>query len=256
MKIRSNGPCALCLVLLAAFSSFAGMNNVVITFSTKGPDRYADGSVVRDGEHYALVWTPSGAAFGGIGADGEAVAPSKIALSAPVATKGRCPQVKFELDETFVAKNYPGGTWGVYLLDTRRYATDANGVVLKDADGKDVVAGVGGKAVNGYGAVRTTGSSQFVSASAAGTVRSEKPGEIPEEGRNLRIRDIRLVGDNVHLYVSGTMSCLRYGVRTGATPDALAAPADGDTQYGNDGDDMIIVTPKKDGARFFGVGSK
>ena len=57
------------LVLAGALGAFAGVDNVAITFSTPGPDTYKDGRQVLDGECYALVWTPTGAAFGGIAAD-------------------------------------------------------------------------------------------------------------------------------------------------------------------------------------------
>ena len=43
---------------LAATAAFAGMNNVLVSFSTVGPDCYADGATVLDGECSALVWTP------------------------------------------------------------------------------------------------------------------------------------------------------------------------------------------------------
>ena len=42
----------------AAVSEDAG----IIGFSTTGPDRYADGTTVLDGEVHALVWTRSGTA--------------------------------------------------------------------------------------------------------------------------------------------------------------------------------------------------
>ena len=53
------------LVLAGALGAFAGVDNVAITFSTPGPDAYRDGRTVLDGECYALVWTPTGASFGG-----------------------------------------------------------------------------------------------------------------------------------------------------------------------------------------------
>ena len=53
----------------AAVSEDAG----IIGFSTKGPDRSADGTPVLDGEVYALVWTRSGTAFAGFNVDGTLV---------------------------------------------------------------------------------------------------------------------------------------------------------------------------------------
>ena len=240
---------------LMSAAAFAGVNNVLVTFSTVGPDTYADGTQVRDGECYALVWTPSGSTFQGINADGTAAGDSKIAIAAPVAKDGKCPPVTFQIDENFAAANYPGGTWGVYLLDTRKFAADADGVIINGEDGKPVVESVGGAAVNGYGAVKTLSGSQMVSASADASVNAASASVAPAGAANLKINDIKFVGDNVYLYVTGSLSCLQYGLQAGDKPNELA-PADGNAQYGNDGGEMIIVTPKKPGAQFFKVNRK
>ncbi len=47
-------------VLAASVSACAAVNDLVLTFSSTGPDRYQDGTQVLDGECYALVWLPSG----------------------------------------------------------------------------------------------------------------------------------------------------------------------------------------------------
>ena len=241
---------------LVSAAAFAGINNVLVTFSTVGPDFYADGSQVRDGECYALVWTPSGSAFAGINADGTAAGDSKVVIAAPVAKDGKCPAVTFQVDEDYAAANYPGGTWGVYLLDTRKFAADADGVIIKGEDGKPVVESVGGSTVNGYGAVATLSDSKMVSASASGSVNAATASTAPASAANLKINDIRFVGDNVYLYVTGSLSCLQYALQTGDKPNELVAPADGKAQYGKDDGEMIIVTPKKPGAQFFKVNRK
>ena len=56
--------------------------------------------------------------------------------------------------------------------------------------------------------------------------------------------------------MSGSLSCLQYGLQSGDKPDNLSEAADGKTQYGNDNGEMIIVTPKKPGAQFFKVNRK
>ena len=154
------------LVGLLAAASFAGKDNVVITFCSQGPDTYADGSKVLDGETYALVWTPAGATFQGFAADGSAVAPSKVVLKAPVAKDGKCPFIKYEIDEGYAKKaNYAGGTWAVYLLDTRTFEKTLS------ADGKPQATGAFGTAVNGYGEVMAAKTSVgFVSADGAAAV--------------------------------------------------------------------------------------
>lgn len=241
---------------LMSAAAFAGMNNVLVSFSTVGPDKYADGTTVVDGECYALVWTPTGSAFAGINADGTAAGDSKVAIAAPVAKDGKCPSVTFQIDESYAAANFPGGTWGVYLLDTRKFKTDDDGVIIKDENGKAEVESVGGKIVNGFGAVQTLSDGKMASASADASISTVTTSVAPEKAADLKINDIKFIGDNVYLYVSGSLSCLQYGLQSGDKPDNLSDAADGKTQYGNDDGDMIIITPKKPGAQFFKVNRK
>ena len=55
------------LMMLAAVATsatlpvLAGQDNLLATFSTKGPDCYADGTVVKDGESYVLGLNPADA---------------------------------------------------------------------------------------------------------------------------------------------------------------------------------------------------
>ena len=43
-----------------AVASFAAVDDTLISFSTPGPDKYADGTDVLAGECYALVWSKDG----------------------------------------------------------------------------------------------------------------------------------------------------------------------------------------------------
>ena len=243
---------------LMSAAAFAGMNNVFVSFSTVGPDHYADGSQVEPGEVYALVWTPSGSTFAGINADGTAAGDSKVVIKAPVATaKGNCPPITFQIDEDYANAKYPKGTWGVYLLDTRKYPTvkDANGIDVIDKSAKPTV-GDADSIVNGYGEVSTLSDPKMASASASAPVNAASTSVVPGDAANLTIESIEIKGDNVWLTVSGSRSCLQYGLQTGDKPDALS-DADGKApQYGNDADEMIIITPKKPGAQFFKVNRK
>lgn len=229
---------------LIATAAFAGKDNVVVSFSTQGPDTYADGTTVVDGESYALVWTPTGSEFAGINADGTAVAPSKVVIKAPVAEGGKCPFVKFEMDEEFAKANYPNGTWGVYLLDTRVFAVDADGVVAKDAFGKDVVASVGGKAVKGYGAVGTVNSEDLF-----GSVSGGASSVGATSAADVKIKDIKFIGDNVYLYVQGA-NAGKFDLAAGDDLDSIAA--EGKDRSAAD-DEAIIIRPKKAGGEFFKV---
>ena len=241
------------VVLAGALSAFAGLDNVAITFSTPGPDKYRDGRIVLDGECYALVWTPTGETFGGIAADGSAVAPSKIVLRAPVAKGGRCPNILFEIDEGYARANYPGGSWRVILLDTRRFATDADGVVQTGEDGLPKVAswGVGSSVVNGYGETGAAVVGTLGSANAAGAVASGTGARTPEGFGAASISGIQIIGDNVFITVKGSNSSMLYGVKSGESPDALAD--DGESRYGKTDGEMIIVRPKKADGEFLAV---
>ena len=67
------------------------MADKVLRFSTVGPDRYADGSVVVDGECYALVWSPAGKTFSGFNADGTPVSSrDRVVLAGALAQGGKC----------------------------------------------------------------------------------------------------------------------------------------------------------------------
>ena len=243
---------------LMSVAAFAAINDtVIVSFSTPGPDRYADGSEVLPGEVYALVWTPAGKEFEGINADGTAVGDSKVALLAPVAEGGRCPNVNFQVDSAWVTTitEKKEGTWSVYLLDTRKYPT------VKDEDGNDVVdktgtPTVGGATVNGYGAVAALSGVSMASGAASGAVAVTTGSATPGAASNLKVKDIKFVGDKVFIYVKGSLACLQYELKSGDEPGALAAPADGRAQYGTGDDNMVIIRQKKPGAQFFQVNCK
>ena len=239
--------------ILVSSLAFAAQNDTLISFSTNGPDKYMDGSQVLDGECYALVWTPAGAAFGGIAADGTAAEPSKLVLKAPVAKGGRCPRVLFEIDEDYAKANFPGGTWNVVLLDTRRFATDADGVVVNGEDGLPVVAswGAGSTVVNGYGPAGAAVVGTLGVASAADAVASGSASEVPAAGRNVRIRDAKVVDGNFYVTVEGTLSSVLYGVKAGKSPDKLKG--DGRRRYGKTKGEMVIVRPVTDEGEFVAV---
>ena len=241
---------------LCAGTLLAGMNNVVIQFSTVGPDKYADGTPVMDGECYALVWTPTGSEFQGINADGTAAGDSKVAVKAPIAIGGKCPNVQFQIDETFANANYPDGTWGVYLLDTRKFATEEVTVtvdgrevkqtkVLLDANGKKIATGVGSTTVSGYGqVVSNVGRSLSPAGAKAGTVQSIPAGIQPPT-----IKDFKVVNGMAYLYLKDTSSAVSYGVAAGQAPGTLKPVSQQPVQGG--GNETIIITPAAGAAGFF-----
>ncbi len=111
---------AMMLAALLSLGVYADGESVVVGYSSQGPDRYADGSTVRDGECYALVCTKSGAQFGGFNMDGTLANPQNddLAAIAPAAKDGRCQSVLFVLPKEYRTK-HKDDTWCVYLVDTR-----------------------------------------------------------------------------------------------------------------------------------------
>lgn len=118
-----------------ALASLAAVNDTLISFSTPGPDTYLDGTTVRDGECYALVWSQDGV-FEGVKDDGTAVdANDRVVLVAPVAKGGRCPDLVYQVAAA-TAEALKGGRYGVYLLDTRRTVAGETVVGLNPETGR------------------------------------------------------------------------------------------------------------------------
>ena len=99
----------------AAFAAAA--DDTLITFSTKGPDCYRDGTTVLDGECYALVWSADGV-FDGFSADGSTLDASDRVVSIGNVAKGGCCAVTYHISSE-TAKELAKGVYSVYLLDTR-----------------------------------------------------------------------------------------------------------------------------------------
>lgn len=249
------------LALLAGACAFAGIDNVVVTFSTKGPDKYADGEKVVDGEVYALVWVANDAenGFAGLDANGDLLDKdhNKILLKAPVAKDFHCPNIQFEIDaDYYQSAGLKNGQLFVYLMDTRRFQMDDNGIV-KDADEHPIVASVGdtSKLVNGYGAATDAIiCDQFAAANLSKSAEAGVTAAVPEKGKQLKIKDIKLVEGNVWIYVSGSLQSMRYGVKMGKMPNELNKKNVKEL-YGSGNDDLIIITPQKEDSAFFSVES-
>ena len=238
------------MILAAALSgaALAGQDNILATFSTQGPDRYADGTVVKDGESYALVWTKAGATFAGITVDGKAAGDqdiNRVLCIAPLAKDGRCPDVVVEVNKLAAVRWADGGTFSLHLLDTRR------------ADGTPggVEAGV-----NGFGAAQefsltaksaAEGVQAGVATNAAlAATATILPASIPQP----KIKSIEVKDGIVRLTVARTSKLVRYGVSSGATPSALASDSDFAPKDGDDLGDIVIEAPAKGNSGFFSVG--
>lgn len=236
-------------------AAFGAANDALVSFSTKGPDAYADGSTVLDGECYALVWMSNGADGFAVAADGSAEG-GEIVLAAPIAKGGRCPDVLFEVDAGDMETKYKGGSWGVYLLDTRRWGSDGSVRPAGTVNGKVSLVNAAG-AVPGAAVRVASGVSTALGAVTGAVAASATAVPAAAEAKKPVITGIRVDGANVYVTVKGTVPYLQYGLSSGATPDAVAEGV-GSPRTGAVADDeeIVLVAPAKKGSAFFKVGRK
>lgn len=251
--------------ILVAFGAFAmafaatADLDTLITFSTKGPDKYLDGNTVMDGECYALVWAKTGSEFKGLTADGKCVDEENnaLVLVAPIAKDGHCPPVMYVVKATDANfEKYKGGDYGIYLLDTRvaKTETDANG----ESTTTYTLAGLQGgkpKAVNGLAAVQEgvkSDEGELASATTSGSVTVVNAAPPPADAPKPEIKAIKIVGDNVFLTVANTVPYIQYNAAASDTPDVGSANA-GKPQSGNSDEDITIVVPKQGDKGFFKI---
>lgn len=221
---------------LASAAVFAGANDLLIVFSTPGPDKYADGTTVLDGESYALVWTAD---------SGE----QKTLLALPLAKNGKCDPFVFIVDESDVAK-YKGGTWGVYLLDTRDFAKDATGKTLAEIgeDGKPAVVNVTAAVKDGVANAKG-----FVSAMAKEGVAASAYDLAAANVPAPKVTGIKIVGANVIVTVKDTVPFVGYTLQAGDDTINFAVPEGATSASGNDANEISLIAPKKEGGQFFKV---
>ena len=233
------------LAVAATSVALAGQDNMLATFSTKGPDCYADGTVVKDGECYALVWTHTNAVFQGITVTGEAVGSqeeNRVLCIAPLAKDGHCREVVVEVNKVLADLYAGSGTFSLHLLDTRK------------ADG---MPGGVDSGVNGFSAAQEftlSASEQIQSVSATNAELAATASILPASIPQPKIKSIEVKDGIVRLTVARTSKLVRYGVSSGATPATLAADPDFAPQGGDDAGDIVIEAPAKGNSGFFSVG--
>lgn len=224
---------------LVATAAFAGMDDLLITFSTPGPDQYADGTQVRDGETYGLVWTSN--------ENGE----STVVKIAPFAQNGRCIPTLFTIDEN-KKSNYKNGTWSVVLFDTRDFAKDPAGEELTKATLAEINEGKGynakAKVVNGVVATEGFNALPAAPSVGAGAYDLEEAG-VPQP----RVTDIQVIGEEVVVTVADTVPFVKYTLQSGDNALNFSVPEGVRNSNGDAGTEIKLYTPKKDGAQFFKV---
>ena len=225
------------------------INDVCLSFSTKGPDCYADGTQVLDGECYALVWSVDGK-FEGFNASGECLdSNDRVVLLAPVAKGGKCPNVLFQVNED-TANELSNGHYAVYLLDTRVSFNEEE----KPCGIKDGKVGL----VNGYGTVTASLKlDNSIIQNKLNELDSDSQGKVageiaamPANCKQPKIKNMRIEGDNVYLTVENLKGYMR--VQSGKdvkSSDATSAavPTSGSHE------DVILVAPKSGSSGFFKV---
>lgn len=225
------------------------VNDLCVSFSTKGPDRYADGSTVLDGECYALVWSKDGV-FDGFNANGGCVDTNDvIVLAAPVARGGRCPAVLFQVPKDDVDA-LKGGHYAVYLLDTRVAsggATKPRGTANGELE-----------LVNSYGAVTAslsfdTNSNLNPAKELEGTSAGQTASDVsvaPSDCPQPKVKNMRVEGDNVYL----TVENLRGHMRVQSGKDVKASESTGAAvETSGATDEVILVAPKSGASGFYKV---
>lgn len=247
------------LAVLAATDDFPG--DRLISFSSPGPDRYADGTIVPDGECYALVWSPAGKTFSGFNADGTASSSSdRVVLAGALAQNGRCRDSIFQVPvATYAALE--GGTWAVCLVDTRRL----NGVPAGVKDGKPVRVNRWGL-VDGGVSVEPASASALMPARAAGETRlrataasggagtrAANLSTVPSDAQSPTITGMDLSDGVVTLYVTDTVPYLSYTIESGRRLGSFAIDGQADVCDGDSASEIVLETESTSSTRFFRV---
>ncbi|MBO7687301.1 MAG: hypothetical protein J6V72_12995 [Kiritimatiellae bacterium] len=237
------------------------MQDKLARFSTPGPDCYADGTIVVDGECYALVWSPAGTTFSGFNADGTAASSrDRVVLAGALAQNGRCPDAVFQIP----AKEYEalaGGKWTVCLVDTRNLAGVPTGV----RNGKPVRVNRWGIVSGGVNitdaacarprlaAATPGGTRSSASDSSASAVRANRLSAVPPNLAPPQITAIEVADGEVWLGVDGTVPYLDYTIISGETPNNLKPDYFAEVVEGNGRSEIAIGTPESPKRRFFKV---
>lgn len=247
-----------CAVLLPCLA-IAGIEDMIVRFSTSGPDRYADGSIVADGECYALVWSPKGSVFSGFNADGTpASSNDRVVLAAPLAKDGKCPDAIFQVPAAEYA-GLEGGEWAVCLVDTRTLGGlpvgVANNAPLRVNRWGAVKGGVKIEPVSVSSSTATpiAKGGSLLGASSGSVVRATKLSAVPAGLKPPRITALDVGDDEVWLAVEDTVPFISYTIVSGSEPGNLKADYFSGVVDGNAAGEVAIGTLKSATRRFFRV---
>ena len=254
MRKTANILVVLAVVCCSAVA-YGSMRDKLARFSTSGPDRYTDGTVVRDGECYALVWSPAGTTFSGFNADGTPVSSNdRVVLAGALAQGGRCRDAVFQIP----AKDYEelqGGEWAVCLVDTRMMT----GVPAGVQDNKPLRVNRWGIISGGVNITEAGSSSLRLmsggtrSVASALPVRANNLSAVPPNLLPPQITAIEVGDGEVWLGVGGTVPYLSYTIMSGETPNDLKEDYFSEVVDGDANSEIAIGTVKSVKRRFFKV---
>lgn len=224
------------LAVLVSAAVFAGQNDLNITFSTPGPDKYADGATVLNGEFYALVWTKDGV--------------QTTVITKSLAEDGKCPKYRFIVDDADFEK-YSGGTWGVYLLDTRDFASDPTGNTLsKVVDGKPEVVNVMASVKDGIANASAFESAKANTAIAPGSY-DLAAADVPAP----KVTGIQVKDGKVAITVADTRPFVGYTLEAGADVGGFDVAEGASAKSGDATKEIVLEADQKSGTQFFKVSS-
>ncbi len=244
--------------MLLAFSAIAGIGDKVVRFSTSGTDRYVDGSVVVDGECYALVWSPAGSTFGGFNADGTAASDNDfVVLAAPLAKGGKCRDTLFQIPAEEYAE-LEGGNFAVCLVDTRNANGAPAGVTEKSLPARVnrwglIESGITVQSAGSISPLLASSAKTTLRSSASGCVYASRLSSVPASTKQPKITGMEFDGGRVRLTVEDTVPYLTYNVASGDSPDALVEDELGSTVDGADGSSVELKARASGSSRFYRV---
>ena len=244
------------MFLLGSVFAYGSMQDRLARFSTPGPDCYTDGTIVVDGECYALVWSPTGTTFSGFNADGTPVSSNdRVVLAGALAQDGKCRDAVFQIP----AKEYEaleGGEWAVCLVDTRR----VDGVPAGVKDGKPVRVNRWGIVADGVTITDAASARPRLAAatpggtrSSASAVRATNLSAVPQNLLPPQITAIELVDGEVWLAVDGTVPYLDYTIISSETPNDFKPDYFSEVVEGDGRSEIAIGTIQSAKRRFFKV---
>lgn len=240
-------------MMLALGAVAAECNDTTVYVWTNGPDKYADGTTVLDGERYALCW--SAGEFAGFKADGSLVNAEDVVIEiASLAKDGKCRDYIYAIPYE-IAGLLKGGNFSLWLLDTRVFAEDGK-VSFAAQDGTKVSAIAGAAKVGATIKVTSTSGKSSVGDAVVAAVPTGVPADAPAPA----IKSIKVdqSAKLVYIEVEKTVPYLTYDLAAGDKPSALEKgkaehPVNG---AATEADTITLIKPVKEGGELISVNRK